>query len=113
VFISFPFWKQNHFTAAGGTASPRFFVELTDFEWEQTISVLSKFSRYFFQVQISERGLKTPSLPCGVLDNLECQINHSLAVNWLDRRKCNFHGKKVMRDLPKPSTKLLESPQRS
>jgi len=69
--------------------------------WNQLILSRSKrlvryrnLSRYFFQVEISERGLKTPSLPCGVLDNIECQINHSLAVNWLDRRKRNFHSKK-------------------
>lgn len=31
------------------------------------ITALSKFKPLFFQVEISERGLKTPSLPCGLL----------------------------------------------
>lgn len=39
--------------------------------------------------------LKTPSLSCRLLDNMECQINHSPAVNRFDRRKCNFHDKKL------------------
>lgn len=50
-----------------------------------------------FSGRNNEARLKTPLLSCGLLDNknIQCQIYHSSAVNRFDRRKCNFHDKKL------------------
>ena len=69
--------------------------------WNRLIRVGSKrFARYrnlsrCFSARNFGPRLKTPSLSCRLLDNMECQINHSPAVNRFDRRKCNFHDKKL------------------
>lgn len=95
--ILFLFWKENHFTAAGGTVSPRGSL------WNRLILSRSIYDYCVIEIQAAlfsgrnfgARLKNSVAAVWSLIDNMECQINHSPSVNWFDRRKCNFHAEKL------------------